>query len=139
MAKGQWVKFDPYPLKITPRMTVKRSCDCPITLVLHDFFPQSSHFDLLETDGDCCSAPTPENSKESVFIDLVDPFAYMDELISSHVNKPTVLVSNPVEDKTSSVQSTVKKSNTMNMRIRSRRNPQSPNYHNSPKRFMPMR
>jgi hypothetical protein len=91
------------------------SCDCPITLVLHEFFPQSSHFNLLETDGDCCSAPTPENSNESVFIDLVDPLAYMDELISSQVNKPTVLVSNPVEDKTSSVQSTVNKSNTMNM------------------------
>ena len=120
MAKEKWVKFYPY-LKITPRMTVKRSCDCPITLVLHDFFPQSSHFNLLETDGDCCSAPMPENSKESVFIDLVDPFAYMDELISSQVNKPTVLVSNPVEDKTSSVQSTVKKSNTMNMDKKSRK------------------
>ncbi len=106
-------------------MTVKRSCDCPITLVLHDFFLQSSHFNLLETDGDCCSAPKPENSKESVFIDLVDPFAYMDELISSQANKPTVLVSNPVEDKTSSmletVRPTVEKSNTMNMDKKSRK------------------
>ena len=112
MAKEKWVKFDPY-LKITARMTVKRFCDCPITLVLHDFFPQSSHFNLLETDGDCCSAPTPENSKESVFIDLVDPFAYMDELISSQVNKPTVLVSNPVEDKTSSAQTTTTVQNVL--------------------------
>ena len=45
----------------------------------------------------------------------------MDELISSQVNKPTVLVSNPVEDKTSSVQSNVKKSNTMNMDKKSRK------------------
>jgi hypothetical protein len=112
MVKEKWVKFDPY-LKITARMTIKRSCDCPITLVLHDFFPQSSHFNLLETDGDCCSAPTPENSKESVFIDLVDPFAYMDELILSQVNKPTALVSIPVEDKTSSAQTTTTVQNVL--------------------------
>ena len=120
----KWVKFDPY-LKITPRMTVRRSCDCPITLVLHDFFPQSSHFNLLETDGDCCSAPKPENSKESVFVDLLDPFAYMDELISSQATTPTVLVSNPVENKTSSmletVQPTVEKCNNMNMDKKSRK------------------
>jgi hypothetical protein len=49
----------------------------------------------------------------------------MDELISSQATTPTVLVSNPVENKTSSmletVQPTVEKCNTMNMDKKSRK------------------
>ena len=66
MARQKWLNFDPYIKMDEAWMRDKRPwpCNCPITLVLHDFCLQSSHFNLLVPEEDCCSAPKAENAKE---------------------------------------------------------------------------
>ena len=71
MTRGKWMKFTPR-VKMDAKITNSRPCDCPVTLVLHDSNPATNHFNLLQAEGDCCSAPKPENVREDMTIDLVN-------------------------------------------------------------------
>ena len=63
VSQNKWNRF-PAVVKLQPTCPLvvqSKSCQCPITLVLHDENPATSHFNLLSPIVNCCTTPLPSN------------------------------------------------------------------------------
>ena len=70
MLEQKWFYFTPR-LVLRPLLKYDRICDCPITLVLHNFHRAACHFNLLQPINSCCLALIPANEYQPpVLVDL---------------------------------------------------------------------